>query len=227
MKPSARNQFQGMILPEIVDTSKGWGLLTQEVVNMGQPRRAFTWGIEAGSRETGDGWQTSDRAGRAGFWDRAESVTALEARSRWRSGRRLSRQGTAQTSRRGAGPAEAGSGPRDAGAGFFKKCGGVLRQAVGMRCQAIRAHIGRVPVRLMCRLLAVSTSGYYAWVARPRVSARQRIDGWLPRFGSSTRSRGGPRQPRVHATLQLKASGSVNTVLLGSCTRMRSTRRRS
>ena len=31
---------------------------------------------------------------------------------------------------------------------FLKKCGGVLRQAVVMRCQAIRAHTGRVQVRL-------------------------------------------------------------------------------
>ena len=45
---------------------------------------------------------------------------------------------------------------------FLKKCGGVLRQAAVMRCQAVRAHIGRVPVRLMCRILAVSRSGYYA-----------------------------------------------------------------
>lgn len=34
--------------------------------------------------------------------------------------------------------------------------GGVLRQAVVMRCRAIRAHGGLVPVRRLCRLLAVS-----------------------------------------------------------------------
>jgi len=30
----------------------------------------------------------------------------------------------------------------------------------------MRAHTGRVPVRLMCRLLAVSPAGYYAWLTR-------------------------------------------------------------
>lgn len=73
----------------------------------------------------------------------------------------------ARRSARGAGPAEAGSGPRDAGAGFFKECGGVLRQAVAMRCRAIRAHTGRFQVIMMCRTLAVSPSGYYAGAARP------------------------------------------------------------
>ncbi len=53
----------------------------------------------------------------------------------------------------------AGFGPRDAGTGLFKQCGDVLRQAVVMRCRALRAHVGRVPVRLLCRLLAGSPAG--------------------------------------------------------------------
>lgn len=67
---------------------------------------------------------------------------------------------------------------------LFQPCGGVLRHAVGMRCQASRAHTGRVPVRRMCRILAVSPSGdsMRGWPG-PRVAARQRIDGWSPRFG--------------------------------------------
>lgn len=36
-----------------------------------------------------------------------------------------------------------------------------------MRWHAIQAHTGRFPVTLMCRALAVSSSGYYAWAARP------------------------------------------------------------
>ena len=41
-------------------------------------------GIQAGGRETGtgDGQRISDRTGRSGFRSHAESVTALEARSR-------------------------------------------------------------------------------------------------------------------------------------------------
>ena len=47
-----------------------------------------------------------------------------------------------------------------------------------MKCRAIRAHTGHVPVRLMCRTLAVSSSGYYAWVARPasrRTAEKRRL----------------------------------------------------
>ena len=36
-----------------------------------------------------------------------------------------------------------------------------------MRYRAIQEHDRRVPVRLMCRALAVSPAGYYAWADRP------------------------------------------------------------
>lgn len=72
-----------------------------------------------------------------------------------------------------------------------------------MRCQAIRAHIGRVPVRLMCRLLAMSTSGYYAWVARPeslRAAENRRLVAEIRVIHAESRRTYG--SPRVHATLQ-------------------------
>ena len=36
-----------------------------------------------------------------------------------------------------------------------------------MRYRAIQKHDRRVPLRLMCRALAVSAAGYYAWTGRP------------------------------------------------------------
>lgn len=72
-----------------------------------------------------------------------------------------------------------------------------------MRCQAIRAHTGRVPVRLMCRILALSPSGYYAWVARPesrRAAENRRLVAEIRVIHAE--SRGTYGSPRVHATLQ-------------------------
>ena len=72
-----------------------------------------------------------------------------------------------------------------------------------MRCQAIRAHTGRVPVRLMCRILAVSPSGYYAWVARPesrRAAENRRLVAEIRVIHAESRRTYG--SPRVHATLQ-------------------------
>ena len=39
-----------------------------------------------------------------------------------------------------------------------------------MRYRAIQEHDRRYPIRLMCRALAVSAAGYYAW----RATARER-----------------------------------------------------
>ena len=132
-------------------------------------------GVQAGDREAGTRRRTSHRAGRPGSREHAESIAALEARGRRLSGRRLHRQGTAQAPRRGARQAQDGFGPCD------EKEGGqevwrLLRQAVGMSCQAIRPPT------------SLSQCGYRRLVATIR---------------EITRSRGGPYERHWgHATLQ-------------------------
>ena len=72
-----------------------------------------------------------------------------------------------------------------------------------MRYRAIHAQTGRVPVRRMCRTLAVSSSGYYAWVARPesrRAAENRRLVAEIRVIHAESRRTYG--SPRVHATLQ-------------------------
>jgi putative transposase len=66
-------------------------------------------------------------------------------------------------------------------------------------------HQARYPIATMCRLLGVSSSGYYAWVQRPR-SRRAETDETL--IGEIRAAHGASRgiygAPRVHAELTAK-----------------------
>jgi len=66
----------------------------------------------------------------------------------------------------------------------------------------MRVHTGRVPVRLMCRLLAVSPAGYYAWLTRAESRHTTENRGLVAAIrvihAESRRTYG---SPRVHATL--------------------------
>ena len=75
-----------------------------------------------------------------------------------------------------------------------------------MRYRCIHRRRNHYPVRLMCRLLKVSRSGYYAWRTRPE-SRRARFDRELTRSIRlvHAESDGTYGSPRVH--VELKASG--------------------
>ena len=72
-----------------------------------------------------------------------------------------------------------------------------------MSFRFIRDHAGRWPVRLMCRVLEVSASGYYAWRNRPdsaRSLANHKLLGHVRRLHAEHHGRYG--SPRMHAALR-------------------------
>nr|WP_318384832.1 IS3 family transposase [uncultured Enterobacter sp.] len=58
---------------------------------------------------------------------------------------------------------------------IFKKSRGVLRKAVRLRYAFIRDNTCCWPVRLLCRVLDVHPSGFYAWLQQPH-SKRHQVD---------------------------------------------------
>lgn len=72
-----------------------------------------------------------------------------------------------------------------------------------MRYRFIQDHRAGFPVTTLCRVLSVSTSGYYGWAARQQ-SARTEEDGALlgQIRAAYERSRGRYGSPRVHAELR-------------------------
>ena len=72
-----------------------------------------------------------------------------------------------------------------------------------MRFRFIEQHAGTWPVRLMCRVLEVSPSGYYAWRSRPespRATANRQLVGEIRRI--EVRHQGRYGSPRMHAALR-------------------------
>jgi hypothetical protein len=59
---------------------------------------------------------------------------------------------------------------------------GLLREDVAMKYGHIRSLRPHYPVAWLCRVLAVSESGYYAWLSRKpsaRQQARRQLEGHL------------------------------------------------
>ena len=83
-----------------------------------------------------------------------------------------------------------------------------------MRYDFVEAHRGRWPVRLMCRVLAVSPGGYYDWRGRPRSARAARQDALVVAIKAvhrEVKARYG--SPRMHGELVARGrSCCVNTV---------------
>ncbi|HDC4589074.1 TPA: IS3 family transposase, partial [Enterobacter kobei] len=68
---------------------------------------------------------------------------------------------------------------------IFKKSRGVLRKAVRLRYAFIRDNARCWPVRLLCRVLDVHPSGFYAWLQQPHSQRHQtdlRLTGQIKQF---------------------------------------------
>ncbi|HED1788786.1 IS3 family transposase [Enterobacter hormaechei] len=68
---------------------------------------------------------------------------------------------------------------------IFKKSRGVLRKAVRLRYAFIRDNSCYWPVRLLCRVLDVHPSGFYAWLQQPHSQRHQadlRLTGQIKQF---------------------------------------------
>ena len=83
-----------------------------------------------------------------------------------------------------------------------------------MRYDFVEAHRGRWPVRLMCRVLAVSPGGYYDWRGRPtssRAKGREALVVAIKAVHVEVKARYG--SPRIHAELMARGVPCcVNTV---------------
>jgi putative transposase len=99
-----------------------------------------------------------------------------------------------------------------------------------MRFRFVAAHAGTWPVRMICRVLGVSPSGYYAWRDRPesaRGVANQRLLADIRRLHAQHHGRYG--SPRVHAALRAEgrtaSRGRVERLMRASGLRAITTRR--
>ena len=79
-----------------------------------------------------------------------------------------------------------------------------------MRLRFIEQHAGTWPVRLMCRVLAVSPSGYYGWRSRPesaRSASNRQLLADVRRIHAGHHKRYG--SPRTHAALRAEATAAL------------------
>jgi hypothetical protein len=90
-------------------------------------------------------------------------------------------------------PAAARSRSREDGARHLKASGAHLRPGCGpeVSYRFIRSNVADFPIQLMCEVLEVSRSGYYAWISRADAESQARKDRVCSvsgRFGKETRT---------------------------------------
>ena len=79
-----------------------------------------------------------------------------------------------------------------------------------MRYRFVAAEQARYPVRLVCRVVGVAVSGFYAWLQRGpsrREHQDRSLAGRIAAVVAASRRTYG--SPRVHAEFRLKGSGSA------------------
>jgi hypothetical protein len=88
-------------------------------------------------------------------------------------------------------------------AAYFDKGADHLLASVEDRFRFIEHHRGQFEVRIMCRVLSVSVSGFYAWLKRPP-EAREREDGEITQqiLNIYHQHKGRYGSPRIHAQLR-------------------------
>ena len=153
----------------------------------GRQRTAFDAGGD------GAGHRALDAACLAGPWgdDGGAGIPPRQRPSHWHR-RAIGRAG------RDPPPAEGARSGAD-GTRHFKKCHCHLLGPAEMRFRFIEDHRAVFMVRVMCAMLEVSASGYYAWRSRPcRAPAPRAIGRWLMISAAST--------PTADAAMAARAS---------------------
>nr|WP_232831462.1 IS3 family transposase [Peristeroidobacter agariperforans] len=103
---------------------------------------------------------------------------------------------------------------------FLKKGLGVLREDPEMRYAMIKTHEGKFATRLMCRVLQVSSSGYYDWRRRSpgaRARARAALDEQVKDAFLAEKCRAGA--PRLTRRLKARGRGAGHNQIADSLRR--------
>src|SRR6516162_1866411 len=171
-------------------------------------------GVQTGGGEAGDRGRIHECPGGTEPGDQRQPVAELAAQI-LSGGERDADDGCEGNGSPGTGTAAGGEPALADGAGHFKKSDGVLRERKELRFAFMEGHEGEWPVSVLCAVLEVSRSGYYAWRERPesvrRVRQRELVAEMRVIHGE--KHKGNYGSPRMLAELQARGQTvSENTV---------------